>query len=259
MAKLNRLLLSLTILSLVAGSAFAAPVVIDDFEYPVMAPPIAEHVMELYSIGTGHQYTNPGADPGLPLASTLGGRRDFELTYIQGGRTGGECKVRTAGDPGQRYLDYSNTSGVESQFDLEYGEVSDLSTDLSFQSGIEFYVLFPTDVPSQFILRLWSDVGELEETEGYHVYALPEGFSGLYYMPFTDFPGINFTDVDRISFSFGFASTSGPGDGGATYAASFDVSLDFIQAQTQVIPEPTTLTLLGLAGLALVRRRRLAR
>lgn len=245
------------LLALIAGPA-SALVIIDDFQNPVISPPSPIKIwLEQYVVGVGDLYANPGFNAGLPLGSTIGGRRDFALQYIGGGSTGAESELSIIGFPDQD-LQFSNDAGVMASFTLGYGLAAPLDWDTTapatFSDTIEL-VVRSTDHDSQFIAYLRSGAGTLGDIGEAVVYSLPTGYTGSFSIPLSDFPSIDLTDIDEVGFEFGFDSTTGPGDEGATYVADLQLSLDLIRA-VSTIPEPTTLALLGLGALALARRRR---
>jgi len=245
-------LLALCALVFSAGTAGAAIIMIDDFQNPGVAPPTFTHWMEQYIVGFGDVYANPNADAGLPFTSTLGGERAFELIYEGGGGNGSSADMRLIGSPDQN-LDLSTNGGVAAEFDVGYGWTTPLSADFSGLDTIQIGFLSP-DHDSQFIVEL---VSNLETTPAIAsaVYSLPNGYAGAFNVSLSDFPGIDLTDVDQIGFAFGFESTTGLDDEGATYVADLQMRVDYIRA-VSTIPEPCTLTLLGLGLLATLRRKR---
>ena len=247
-----KLLSLLALFALVLGGGQAsALIVIDDFEEPVNGPPYSR-VLEQFTVGVGYSTTNPGFEAGLPLANTIGGRRDFELTYITGGVNRVTSVANIIGSPDQ-LLQFSNGAGVEGQLVIAYGwgdfGAPPLNTDFSTEDTIQIY-FGSTDKDTQFIVGLASGV-----VQEFRVYSLSNGYTGLYNIPLSDFPTIDLTDVDSVGFAFGFESTTGPDDQEPTYVANLQLTVDLIQTAS-TIPEPATLTLLGLGALALARRRR---
>jgi len=248
-------------LALIACPA-GALVIIDDFQNPVISPPSPVKIwLEQYIVGVGDTYANPGFNAGLPLASTIGGRRDFALQYIGGGSIGAESQLSIIGFPDQN-LQFSNDAGVMATFWIGYGMAVPLDWDTTapatFSDTIEL-VIRSTDHDSQFIAHLASGVGTLGEVHEVVIYSLPSGFTGPFVIPLSDFPNIDVTDIDQIGFIFGFETAVLPGDDELqpTYVADLQLSVDVIRA-TGAIPEPTTLALLGLGALALARKRRRA-
>jgi len=251
---------ALLMLALVAGPATAL-VMIDDFQNPVISPPSPVKIwLEEYVVGVGDTYANPGFNAGLPLASTIGGRRDFALQYIGGGSIGATSELSIIGFPDQD-LQFSNDAGVMATFRIGYGIITPLDWDTTapatFSDTIEL-VIRSTDHDSQFIAHLASGVGTLGEMHQFMIYSLPSGYTGPFVIPLSDFPGIDLTDVDQIGFEFGYGNAVLPEDERQpTYVADLQLSIDMIRA-TGAIPEPTTLALLGLGALALARKRRRA-
>jgi len=248
--------LALVVLVLGAGQA-SAVVIIDDFQQPATAPPFFTNWLEQYVVGFGHVYPNPGSNTGLPVANTIGGRRDFELTYIGGGSAGSTSDLDIIGSPDQ-YLQFSNSAGVMAAFEIGYGWAVPLDWDATLPATYADSLMLDirsTDHDSQFIVEIASGVGTAGEVHEAVVYNLPAGFTGPYIIPGEDFTSIDPTDIDEITFYFGYDTTSGPDDDNATYVADLQLSINSFEA-IAAIPEPTTLALLGLGALALARRRR---
>ena len=122
-------------------------------------------------------------------------------------------------------------SGITYGYDTS-GIQKELNLDLSDQNAFAFDFI-GTDQPLSVGVLVSS--GSATDTQSITI----GPSSGLKYIPFSAFSGIDFSDVDRLTFSF----RTNP---------SGDFALNSIGA----VPEPASMAALGLGVAALLRRRR---
>lgn len=173
-------------------------------------------------------------------ASALGGFR--QLTAA-----GGTGTLGTIGKVEDGALAYANSPSSAGSLSVIYDangaglDGVDL-TDGGTATGILFSILY-ADLPTQYTITVTgSGVGPLTGT-------FPSGIlepadAQDVYIDFAAFGGGNFTNVSAIQFDFEPATTGIAGN---------DLILDSI---TTGVPEPSSIALLALGGLAMMRRRR---
>jgi hypothetical protein len=144
----------------------------------------------------------------------------------------------------------STAFGVQGVFDLEYGANTPLDADLesTLTATGQFIIdLVSSDMdnsnPQRSVpatITVTSGVGGSEVTASSTISLVGEGF---YALPFGDFAGVDFSDVDRIKISFDQSGADA-------------VAVDFAITQFRAVPAPGAIALMGLGGLAAARRRR---
>lgn len=164
----------------------------------------------------------PGSDDGIITADLVG----------EGTGTGGD-------DAGA--VVFSNSATTMGTLTLDYGTFTDF--DVASNAGGDDYFAFAVDFSAVEPDAAGTLTATVTDTDGdQSTLSQPIVGAGEYLFPYDAFGGdIDFTSVDRLTFEV----TSG------TVGADFR-----LEEITRVIPEPATASLLGLAGLTLLRRRR---
>jgi hypothetical protein len=174
------------------------------------------------------------------LFEVMGGERYSKLDYINGD-SWATMRVMT----GQQLL-LSSGSGVTAEWLLAYGLFNDLNED--FRGGDEtVFVDWAgyTDDDAEVTVKLWNNSGGVDPQQA-EVMMTTTGGAAPQIMEFTfakfllDNPAMAFDDIDRVIFSV----KGRPNWDGAMEAGSI------------FIPEPATMSLLCVGGLALLRRKR---
>jgi len=180
---------------------------------------------------------NTGLDPG----NVLGGRRDSDLHYVQGGTSASSADNETY--PGELY--YQSPPGASAWLRLQYGVAGDMNSDLT-AGGVNdgIYLRYKwTDQPGTCRITVVSSSGSYTVAK-----PTPDdvGVTGtLVKYAFSEFPGVDFSDVDRLTIIW----TNMPGNA--------DFMVTFFAAgreQDFVIPEPQSFALMVFSGLVLMRR-----
>ena len=181
----------------------------------------------------------------------MGGQRDTSFTVL-------------GGAPSLRHFYYSGSfKGIEcssngpdglATWTVEYGKTSNLNEDLleEYRYVFTLAILYNDSANPVPIAATAVSGNESPETRKSNtvtkyfseVFGEPAPFDSLrlIYFPYAEFPDVDFTDVDYVSFTFGGNDPLLKG-------------LDFASGAYFNCPEPATLSLLLLGGLALIRRR----
>ena len=183
--------------------------------------------------------TNPGGD------TILGAGRGTKIEFVPGTPTGvisanliGEGTRANGSDMGQ--FVFSNSATTMGTLTFDYGTFSNFNVVNSPTN----YSAFSIEVAAIEPTGSFSAMATVVDTDGdTSTVTLPALTLGENFIPYSAFASnINFTSVDSLQFKF-TALTPGA-----------DLTLNEITRE--VIPEPTTLGLAGIAGVGLLVRRR---
>ncbi len=230
-------------LAALAGAALAPAaahaIVIDDFTdtLPVVEvfPGVFAGALQVDSVVS----LDAASQAGLP--SVMGGERDSTLQRF--GFFGSDITVVI----GDGSLAYASAFGLTGKLTLEYGAASSLNSDLSSADRFEFEMTGDLDDsmptrPVPVTITMTSGAGTKGEATASFVQAMLA--DGLQSFAFSNLPGIDFSDVDSLTFVF---------DGSSPKLQAIDWSIGAISA----VPTPGAAALLAIAGpLALRRRQR---
>lgn len=200
MAHVSRVLsLSLLLLPPAVGIPTAQAVTIDAFTDPYPPnPDLPVSGREIVFVGTtcdggacppgaiiNHTPTDQSSQVGLP--GVLGGERDALITQTTG--TANSVIV-------QGYFTHNHNAGAASTLEVRYGVTNDLDADLTY-AGADAMVIDlisgdmysgPRPVPVTITVTTSSQQSMIND--------------GIYLFPFIAFAGVDFTDIDKISYFF---------------------------------------------------------
>ncbi|MEM9460767.1 MAG: hypothetical protein AAGF11_41775 [Myxococcota bacterium] len=134
------------------------------------------------------------------LSGVLGGQRDT-LVFSPNDNSDIKAIVNNG------FLYYStsfNTSGI---LELEYGGSADLNADLTADDSLAFEFEIEGDMNASKQVTLVVEVSSGSGVATDHV-ELALLASGVYQIPFADFPAVDFSDVDYMRFSFDASQVS---------------------------------------------------
>jgi hypothetical protein len=207
---------------MVGTSALAVDVVIDPFSSDQLVA----------SIASGGTPANSTVADG----SIIGGFREMTAS-------GGASTFGTLGRVENDVLSFANTPESAGSLLVSYGTNGDMNIDLTDggnNTGFLFTVEF-ADFPVDYTISATSSGGAIADITG----TLPSGITGGgdEVDVFIAFNSANFNDTDTLSILF---------EGNSGIKAS-DLIISNLRTS---VPEPSSLALLGLGGLAMIRRRR---
>jgi hypothetical protein len=183
------------------------------------------------------------------LFEVMGGERYSRVEIL--GLTQSSASLRIEPTGGQVLL--SSDAGVQAVFSLVYGKNHDLDEDFFEGQGDDtVFVEWAgwTDADAEVTVILLNDHGGVDEQQA-QVTKTTLGGPACQIMEFSfaqfklDNPLMSFDDIDMVTFYV-------EGRPGWDGQMAFMVPL----ALTPYLPEPASMTLLGVAGIALIRRRR---
>jgi hypothetical protein len=240
-----------------AALTTAAPIIVDDFS--------TDQTLNLSALGANPKHVRNNA------AGGVGGGREFTLTRTAG--TGNAQLDSNTFSPG--FLSYASSDVADAQFlvvwDGSANTTASATANLSAVTGLAFDLnLDLTDGGANTLFRIRADADNngnvplmvriytsaTKYVTGTTTVDGDVGFTlGVYDMLFTSFVGtglgVGETALDVLRNTKAIALY-----GNAPQAS--DLSIDFV-GSTSMVPEPTTMALIGTAivGLGLARRRRL--
>lgn len=165
-------------------AAVASVVYIDDFEVGPFD----------VSVDSGSQ-TDSETDSGLPMDRVVGGQRDVYLSYVSGGIS--PTMVDNTTLPGSLY--YGSPPTASAWLRLQYGLAGSMNTDLTVggvNNGIYFLYQYTEDAGT-CIVTVTSSAGTFTLAK-----PTPTGVGDepvLLSFLFSEFPGVDFTDVDSLT------------------------------------------------------------
>jgi hypothetical protein len=236
--------------ALATSLAFASQanaVVIDNFDNPDAVGVNFVQDESADGIGSGNESEATFDDP----LGIIGGERDLWVKLYDnpfGSLTGVALSV-AAGS-----LSYGTGSGVVAEGKIQYdGDDNDAenididglgSVDLTANGGDAFLLdVIDTDLGFTFGVQIWSNAGA---DTAFFEYTASGATSGLAALAFSDFVGVDFTDVSAIEFTINTQGQAGQAD------------IDFSIGSVVSVPEPASIAFFGagLLGLGLLRRRK---
>ena len=207
----------------------SADIVIDDFSTAGVSS------LTVTEVGTASQITTTTDQ------SILGDEREEVLNFVVG--TGSANYTVNTSDS---LFVISQGVGVGLTGSLTYNNIANFDlTDGGVNDQLTLDVR--SDIP--FALADELTVSATSGTDSFSVDVTipPNTGSGIVNIAFADFDSVDFTDIDELQLNFDFTRANGLGR---------DVDLSFFAA-TSSVPEPSSLTVLGLiSGVCLLRRRR---
>jgi hypothetical protein len=152
--------------------------------------------------GTFVTHTGSDATSQTGLAGVIGGERDAEIV-----QTAGTANVVVV----QGLLCHNHNSGASSEVFLDYGSTQDMNADLTIglATAIEVEVtgdMYAGPRPVPLTITVTSARGTGSEATASSTQSLIN--DGVYSFAFTDFTGVDFTDVDAISLHLDASAVS---------------------------------------------------
>ncbi|MDI1476501.1 hypothetical protein [Polyangium sp. y55x31] len=139
------------------------------------------------------------------LAGVLGGARD---TTLMASTMSNSVTLSSTTNGGRYALGYAAGTGSSGHLLLEYGAAADLNANLSGDGSVAFELEIVGDMdnsiptrPVQLTVTVASGAVQAFST-------ITVVNDGVYQIPFSNFPGVNFADVDYVSFDFDGAPVS---------------------------------------------------
>lgn len=130
------------------------------------------------------------------LSGVIGGARD---TTVEASTLSNRVTLSSTQSGGQYALGYDTGTGTSGQMLLDYGAQSNLNANLSSAVAFEMELAGDLDTSPPRPVPLTVTVVSGSVTAAKTVTLQNDG---MVYIPFNQFPGVNFADVDRVKFSF---------------------------------------------------------
>lgn len=201
----------------------------------------ADLIIDDFSAGNDLVVTNAGSVSQTTVSALILGNSRFDVLNVAAADTGATGSSADYAFDGIFRVSQDVDVGLTGT--LTYDGLND--TDLS-QGGANNQLTF--DFRSDISVAL-TDNFTATVTSGANSFTVPvviPASSGVTNVAFSDFTGVDFSQVDEIQLAMDFTNDIGAGR---------DIEMNFVSATTAV-PEPTSLAILGIASSFMVIRRR---
>jgi hypothetical protein len=163
------------------------------------------------------------------LSGVLGGHREGEIFAVAGTANSNIVPNTSLGN----LLTFNHNAGASAVLELRYGIAADLDADLTLFASDAFEVSVlsgdmvsgPRPVPCT--ITVTSGRGTAAEVTASHTLDLV--LEDSYFFFYTDFPGVDFTDVDRILYEFD-----------ASQVSAVDFAIGPLKTREQTVPVEAT-------------------
>ena len=194
--------------------------------------------------GNSASQTYNDTDDGTDNGTILGDTRFTQLVFTPGQPLGTNITAQIDVLGGQ--LSYSNDGNTMGTLTLRYGDTATL--DLVSNANGPDYQFLRVDVAALGQSAGGDDTFNVSvtatDTDSSDVQTFTINAVGDYFLPYAAFAGVDFTAVSSLNFDFASGNTGA------------DLTLDEITRE--IVPEPTTAGLIGVAAMGLLARRRRA-
>ena len=162
-------------------------------------------VLWVGTLGSDSQAQDAWYQPGL--SGVLGGERD---TTLMASTMSNVVTLSSTQSSGKYALSYATGLGSSGRLLLEYGAGVDLNANLSGDGSVAFELQIVGDMDNSTPYRPVALTVTVESGSGAPVSASATlTQDGVYQIPFASFPGVNFADIDYVSFDFDASQVSG--------------------------------------------------
>lgn len=141
------------------------------------------------------------------LEGVYGGDRE---TSLEASAMANQVILSSGASNGRYHLSYATSTGTSGRMVLEYGAAAQMNANLIADGSVAFELEINGDMdnsnpqrPVELTVTLESGGGSVIKDTTITIVA-----DGVYQIPFSSFPGVNFADVDYISFDFDASAVS---------------------------------------------------
>jgi hypothetical protein len=241
---MKKIVAGIFLVALLMGNAWAT-VIFDHFENKLAGGDVLLEALTVTSASGDKSTAQSG------LSNVLGGDRDTLVHWVSGNvgaAVTAKGTILTPPPPTQHKLSFSNDDSVKSTLTLSYGTYSaggtQMDADATPDLGLVFDIATTDLAGSVSVLMSTHNGASTFSTSFLPIVAGGTGMFIIYWADFTTTPTVaDLDDIDGLKFIFD------------STVDSWDYSIDALRT-TDVIPEPATMSLLGLGLLAIARRRR---